>query len=525
MLINLILVPVISVSCSSHSERLSSLRNKGQGHASHTASRLPPHGDISTRHMIRTDIPSTSGKVLPSSPSSTSSVGEDRKDEAMKPKVPPKMRRQKVKQVSSPSVINHQQQIDQEFGMRTSQSMDPIPFHGPGGGTMDGRMGSIEALRLLNYVPAPGNFSSLPRTNSQSSSSDDTARGTKPYSSARYPSMVPPKPHTVHGSEGRRILSLSRNASFHGTEDRHIIVSPLDKNPAMLSEETDDDSYLYRKGSAGRMESFNYHNVSSPGRMANPQSSNYQNVPPSPGMGVVPKSMPFPLIPPHRRRHDVILEDPLTPNVEARTEGLEPDSTHDGMMSSPATFPRQVPQRSHSMHVQGEWRGRGQYTLPPESENAKMMIRDKSVCLRRGGSLHGPTDYRPGASFPIAASGFAQQSVKDHQAEASNGEADDHLSELSGPIFRQHRRTRSYEPANISHTSDRTLPKAVVPTRRGVSEYYPPPSVEEESSTERSPPPVEVSHGEAEVTSTVTYVGAAQDINQQVCELNRRMFG
>ena len=236
-----------------------------------------------------------------------------------------------------------------DMGMKMSQSLDPICAPEESYDSPDGhqshqnrhqrRSSNKSAQMHFNFVP--GNFSSLPRTNSQGS--DIGTRGSKPYSSARYQNSATkqqPVPNT------RKIISLTRNVSFHGTGEQHIIVSPLSRNPAVLSEETEDDSYLYRKGS------------SSSGTYAN---TGYQNM--------TSPELSTPLSAPVKRKHAIILEDTVTVK--------HAESAH-------------TPSRSHSMSMQGEKR-KGPYH-PSLSREFDQQEKKKSS-VHRGGSLQGSVDY------------------------------------------------------------------------------------------------------------------------------------
>ncbi len=437
----------------------------------------------------------------------------DEKREEMKPKVPPKKFRRSQQQLSSPSVSFHKFAHDSSE-MKMSQSMDPIPFMGDSSnvGVVKDRTSSF--TRPSSYRAYAGNFSSLPRTPSQSSAIDIDSRGTKPYSSARYTAVDPPKPSPTHNSSGskRRGLWISRNASFHsGMEDHRVIVTPLDVTAGTLSEDTDDDGYLYRQGSIDRDRDRG--GANSGGK----SSSGYHNE-----KSLV--SLPQPYVPPHRRTHDVILEDP---SAVGSSSGRDPGAR------SPATFPRQAPGRSHSMHVQGERAGSRGNPAAHGGGNAVRFTETSSAMvvqgvdgkrgsgLQRGGSL-GPRDYNADGFHPLPGSNLAQQSVRDLQAD--NEEASDKLGELMSPALRKHRRTRSYEPTNVPPSPGAVSPQSATPSRRGVSEYFPTPSVLEESPlpSDQGPKvtanmaPGGVVEGGA---SDVTYVGAAQDINQQVCDM------
>ena len=410
-----------------------------------------------------------------------------------------------MKQKSSPAIAFQHFTFEPAAEMRMSQSMDPIPFSGDSWNADAGTFGSVTGFeraeprsfsRPSHYNPHPGNFSSLPRTASQSSCIDEGTRGTKPYSSARYQSLETSKKSPAHDGSGPRGLPISRNASFHaGMQERRIIVSPLERNPGTLSEETDDDSYLYRKGSTGRG--------------SGSRASNYPNML-SPGGGVAKIALPQPYVPPHKRMHEVILEDQAT--AAGVGTGMENGSR------LPATFPRQAPGRSHSMHVQSERSGGDRPPVPvrfSETSSAMVVREKRSVSgVQRGGSFQGYGD-RAEPFHLMPASNLAKESVRDLQAE---DEADDKLGELIGPVLRKHRRTRSYEHTNAPPPAGETMsPKFAPPPRRGVSEYFPSPSVLEESP-ERSPAP---HAGMAEEgVGMVTYVGGAQDINQQVCTHN-----
>lgn len=92
---------------------------------------------------------------------------------------------------SSPSL--QQNQLHQQYTMNLSQSLNPLQVPatptqeaGQSHSLMRAQRRSLGGGGGRGYVPTPGNFSSLPRTHSQSSSTLDTAsRNTKPYSSAR----------------------------------------------------------------------------------------------------------------------------------------------------------------------------------------------------------------------------------------------------------------------------------------------------------------------------------------------------
>jgi len=487
-------------------ERLSSLRSKS--HSSSTPPKPPPRTDASTRHKIRTDGRSSTSSSANKNSSGVLGVGEETLVLVeVKPKVPPKKHQKKRSiqhQASSPSVMFQQFAFEPQGETRMSQSMDPIPFQGDVSfPNPDSRLSS----RPPGYVPYAGNFSSLPRTPSQASAID-ISRGSKPYSSARYNTIEPPMKlsssrNKGEGHNSHRGVAITRHASFHagmGEDRRMMVVTPMERNHPTLSEDTDDDSYLYRKGSTGR----------SGAKGGAPRPPNHHGI-------LSPISLPQPYVPPHRRKHDIILED--QPSVAGAIGGLEWEFNP----RSPATFPRQVPTRSHSMHVHGE---RGNF-----SSGGRMLADGSSATgatptretrgggsgLHRGGSLHGPRgDYYVSDSFnPLPGSTMTERSVRDLQAD---DEADDKLGELVPPVLRKPRRTRSYEPTNVS-LPDGKVSKSEIPStnRRGVSEYFPPPSVLEESSEHHIPNPAASGGGAEEGgAGVVTYVGGAPDMSQQV---------
>ena len=423
------------------------------------------------------------------------------------PKVPPKHHRKKKssqQQVPSPSVTFQQFSFEPQGEMRMSQSMDPIPFQGD---ISFLNPNSKRSSRPPAYVPYAGNFSSLPRTPSQSSAID-ASRGTKPYSSARYsvePPMKQSPSHSHHKGEGQHgHRRITRHASFHagmGGDRRMMVVVPMDGNPLTLSEDMDDDSYLYRKGSTGR----------GGAKGGAPRPSNHHGI-------LSPISLPQPYVPPHRRKHDVILEDQPS---DVGTSELEPNPR------LPATFPRQVPSRSHSMHVHGEkdnFNSGNRMFVDGSLATGTMPTRETrgGSGLQRGGSLHAPRgDYYVSDAFnPLPGSSMAPSSIRDLQAEE---EAEDKLGELVTPILRKHRRTRSYEPTNVPLPDGKVSnSESAPPSRRGVSEYFPTPSVLEESPENHTPNPASSGGGaegggaEGGGAGVVTVVGGAQDMSQQV---------
>ena len=419
----------------SYSEQMSSLRNKGHTHIAHVPLRHKAHMAMSTFHM---DSMFTNGKVPPSS---SSSIDIDRIKEPLQD--PLMLRRQSVDRRTPPSIKRHQQLIE-EASYRSnirSQSVDTLPFCELRDATTDAvasilmrNTESKMSLKLgghqpLNYVPEPGNFFSLPRNRSQSCSSESTPRGTKQYSSARYPKSMPPIVHgkSIYSSERCPKLSLSRNSSFREMDDGNVSVPPLDRNPMI---ETEDGGY-FRKAPTGNIRASNYRNTSSP------------------VMGAVP-AMPFPLNIHSSRMHDIILEDPSHSNVTSGMEVPEPDSTRGGMTDLPVPiFPRNIPGRSHSLHIPGDYHGRDRKTslLCPLEIGRTIMMREKSSCLRRGASLRCHMDCLPRVSLASVISSFSQQSEKAHQAEVDGSDLCPHQ--------------RNYEPANIRPTSGGVLPKVI----------------------------------------------------------------
>lgn len=390
--------------------------------------------------------------------------------------------------MSQLSIISPQQQVHQEavplHEMRMSQSVDPIPFHDLGDDETTNsvssmtRNGSVRRkshepfYRTRNYSGVPGNFSSLPRTRSHSCSYDNNSRGTKQYSSARYSSTMLPKVrvHSIQESDRFRAHSpsLSKYASFHGTEDRRIIVSQHDRNPMILSEEIEDDSYLYRKGSIGGRRSSSYERVLSTGE------------------DVAAMSVPDTVILPHPRMHDILFEHQSASNATAGTEPLEPDSAHVGMAVHPVpTLACKALERSHSVRMNGRKR--------PLLERAPMM-RQTSYCFQRGSSLRVQTGSIRRSSLP-AASGWVRQSLRGRPAEVDSRDL-------------QHQHTRNYESTIVPPTGDPISPKVIVTPTRRVSVL---PSVSDFSDDGTILP--------SEIyleTEALTFVGTAQDVNQQV---------
>ena len=404
--------------------------------------------------------------------------------------------------------------MDPIFSPPTPQASNSPSSHPYG--SRGQRRQPYDKVRYNNYNPAPGNYSSLPRTHSKSSStiggiSAESARGTKPYSSARFPSSTTaPSLQQASGTPEKRRIPLSRNASFHGTGDQHITVAPMDRNPMMLSEETDDDSYLYRKSATNtgmQIGVSKYENVtrrahdlnssrrasldngvqshSSP-KIRRPSDEATQVI--AGIVSPVPMATSF-----SRRTHEVIMEDP---SAAAPVPEWEPNPE-----SFMGTFPRQVPSRSQSMNVRGDTRMRmphQQFALPQqEQESVK-----KTACLRRGASLHGPADMYP-AEVRMKAKTL---DLRQFQPE---GEGDnDVVPELmSSTLPRQHRRTHSY---------DNTQPaphKNMDTFKKRTSEHFPAPREELEVSFETST--AEVSEATAASPSSSAASPSAQDLHQQ----------
>ena len=317
----------------------------------------------------------------------------------------------------------------------------------------------------VRYHPAPGNFSSLPRTSSQESVG---SRGSKPYSSARYPSSTSIKPHQTAGTLERKRSSLSRNSSFQGAVDQHIIVSPLDQNPAVLSEETEDDSYLFRKASSSSNPQYgiNYENVT---RRTSDESvrsyssagggPNYQNVSGSSGTG---KSVSLP-----RRTHEVILEDPFAPQpMESKIEDFH------------STFPRRIPSRTQSMHIHAN--AAPPPKVPPHQTGSAdwdwMQPREKGLCLRRGASLHGTADLSTRNNTSSASVGAQYPRATRRGSTSTGGNEAASGGEFVLPSVRQHRRAQSLEAGQNQGAAARgvVVESADSAERRVVSEYYPP---------------------------------------------------
>lgn len=410
--------------------------------------------------------------------------------------------------------------LDEQPAVKMSQSLDPLFTHqdlrdtsnvransGHGSGRGSGR----GSRKPYDYNPTPGNFASLPRRNSQSN--DDVPRGSKPYSSARYPST-----NQVKQAQPVPTRKMSRNASFHGMGDRErgIIVSPLDRNPAALSEETEDDSYLYRKASVD--ESFsNYENVS---RKVSEEYPNYQNVSMG-GIGSPVAPLPLP-----RRTHGVILEDPSTA-----------PSTKWDIGAVNCTFPRRVPSRTNSMHVPRE----GSVTLPANSVPPE--FKQRSYSLRRRASLHGVADMSPpsvrgqyqvaDAPLPSAPGHRGQYNMADTPLPPAPGNRSYHsvshmqLAPIGGgpggsdrqgvaAYTRKHRRAQSHDISRAGLEESAELSQ-----HRRVSEFFPREHRGEEEVEERvgQEEPVRVAD-----TVTVYSPGASgggQDLNQQVCYTSR----
>ena len=271
---------------------------------------------------------------------------------------------------------------------------------------------------------------------------------------------------------------MSRNSSL-GAADTRIIVSPLDKNPAILSEETEDDSYLFRKASStSNPHSANYENMM---RRTSDESvksysstgggTNYQNVSIG-GGGVGLKSVSLP------RRHDVIMEDPnSTPQpMESKIEDFH------------STFPRRIPSRTQSMHVHAN-----NATTPPKvpphrtGTSDQMRAREKGLCLRRGASLHGAAD------LPSSANKTSSSSIgpiyPPMARRGSSSEREDTAGiggEFSSMAVKQHRRTQSLEGRERGGGGGMMMGEVAdsAVQRRVVSEYYPRTEEEEEREEE-----------------------------------------
>ena len=470
-------------------ERLSSMRQKGHhshnspnhdhthnnnGHA-HIQSRRHGSGEhVKTMpHMATTpDDVTARASTMPHRPSGGGVAGEEK----LLPQIPPKLRRHH-KTLSNggqsmvpsgggagdpPPVPPHWTSLEKQQAAKLSQSMDTsfeshdhhrfAPQGSHDHGSMQGYVGRgpRRSYDYVRYDPAPGNFSSLPRTHSQTIS--DETRGTKPYSSARYPSSTHIRPHPPPGTPEKRKSSLGRNASFHGTGEREkmIIVSPLDRNPAILSEETDDDSYLYRKAADNASRNANYENM----RRSSDEDrrrANYKNV------NIVSMPLPSPPKPhPHSRRtHDVILEDPA-----ATTGVLEQE--HERFQSN---IPRHVPSRSQSMHIHGDRKA----SLPHPSLPRDYEWKQKATCLRRGSSLHGHADIHAHAHADGHVQGHADGHGhgKTHSPGHQNSRAEFKGDSAATPFPKQHRRTRSHD------TQGKGMEESGNKAKRRASEYYP----------------------------------------------------
>lgn len=429
---------------------MSSLRQKGhhghtQGHSHHNQSWQAPYGGR-PENVSTVQHPATSHSAVPQG---NAQGPRDEGEEGAKPQIPPKRRHKRLlsngsyaPSTSASSIPPDHQDTSTLEGQQVSklsQSLDPVFSHHDSHEVTGSAQGYVprEHRRSVDrafYNPTPGNFSSLPRASSQSSV--ESTRGTKPYSSARYPSSSIIKPHPVPSTPEKKKLSLSRNASFHGTGEKMIVVSPLDRNPTKLSEETDDDSYLYRKASTGSHSGPNYENMtkrSSDATNRSYSSTNYQNV----TIAGVGSPVPLPL---PRRTHEVILEDPsATPTT------MEWESKNNKFLS---TFPRRVPSRTQSMNMHGDTRTIPRRPSLPRDyewqETEKVhVVSSKTVSLRRGASLHGTADI-PGGGKSLPS------------------------------IPKQHRRTQSYE------TGQKTACHPVASgevwqnaSKRSISEYYP----------------------------------------------------
>lgn len=505
-------------------ERLSSLRGR-QGythnHTHRQAQQTGGRGGESAENPHYND-PRHAGRVESAPPThQLTTTPKTTPSHENKPKVPPKLRKHKKNlsetvMKSSPILPPTPPLRAHKMTSDLSQSMDPIvaPKDSPSSHPYDsrGRRRSPYEKVCYNYNPAPGNFSSLPRTNSRSGDMHtDGSRGTKPYSSARYPSSTvvqqPQQPQQGQSTQEKRKLSLTRNASFHGTGEHLITVAPMDRNPALLSEETDDDSYLYRKSGLSRGgggAANNYENVSRNGWIGytgvNPNMTRHASVDdtaqshsgsnirrPSDEAGQVIAGLisPGPVTTPASftgRTHEVIMEDPsATPNQEWNPN---PENFQ-------ATFPRQVPSRSQSMNVHGDTRIKfphQQFMLPQEFQQPQG---NKTSCLRRGSSLHGPADVHGGEAR--AETLDLQRLRKDANHDA------DVVPELSSATLpRQHRRMHSYD--NCQPTSP---PVNMEVVKRRASEYYP--ATGEEGAADL---PEDMTAGAS---------ATAQDVNQQVC--------
>ena len=496
-------------------ERLSSLRQKGSHGHGHTqqswqtpytggGGRAGDHAPDAPPHTTQVD-PKRGGRAEsappPHQPATPIRKGgaATREGEELKPQVPVKQRHKRASELAQGRGGEDHAGISRGYPSQHKRApYDKVCY---------------------NYNPAPGNYSSLPRTNSQGSDIDGT-RGSKPYSSARYPSstttaVTVPLQKDVPGSapEKRRLL-LSRNASFHGTGDM-ITVAPLDRNPAMLSEETEDDSYLYRKsvgsisgrpqhpgfrrGSDDSEKSHSaaiYQNVvrrSSLDDTAEKSSfSGYQNATrrssdeggrSASGTAVVP---PVPLVPP-RRKHGVILEDPSSAPPANQDLDLESDSHHHHQ----GTFPRRIPSRTQSMNVHGDSRSARLKSLPREFEWQHLKEdKEKGCGLRRGMSYHGPGDMPRGGTVGgahgrVSPTTDFQASITSTTREEDTDIVPDLVSPTSSLPKKQHRRTHSYDTSQSSVSSS-SAQEMTDRGKRRASEHFPA-SREEEADLVEEP--------------------------------------
>lgn len=284
-------------------------------------------------------------------------------------------------------------------------------------------------------------------------------------------------------------------------------MSPLDRHPAALSEETEDDSYLYRKASVDRMMFPSYENTARRGSEDSTcQLPNYQNV----SLGGIGSPTSLPL---SRRTHGVILEDPsTTPSMDWETSA-----------AVNSTFPRRVPARTNSMHAPGD----GNVTLPANmvSPDFEQRPPDRSSSLRRKTSLHGVVDAAP----PPAPSHRMQYGGTEAPPPPPHGQRGHHstshmqigsfrerASERSGEAsyVRKHRRAQSYDISRAGLEESTELSG-----HRRVSEFFPSRG-KEERERERE----EEEEEPARVADTVTVyspgaTGGGQDLNQQVRQI------
>ena len=433
------------------------------------------HGVAGRQGMLLTDISSVSGSIPPPSP---------RRSKSDNVQMYPTSTRHERRKASLPTIMSFEQQ--KLRGTRISQSMDPIPLDNATTvrEAFNKKMNRSREILYLShsYVPEEGNCSSLPRTHSHSCGIDSAIRGSKQYSSARYPSGAHPKIHPIHNSDRRHRLCLSRNTPHHGTEDKQSITFPLNRNHMTSSEKTEGEDFSYPKRSAGELQSSHYQNVSSTGLgMTAPSLTN------SP-----------------RRKHDIIPEDPSAYNFRATVDKLEHNLTDGGMVELPAVVNHQVPRRSRSMSMQSDGRRRHASSLTP-MELDTAMSRAKSACLRRGSSLLGHLDATPRASFPMVSSDI-NKLVNGRQSETDGSESEDTY---------QRQCKLSYEPISPRFINGETKSMERGISRRGISEYLSVPRMDEFFTSERIRRLSDISYG-TETESTMTCTSSSQGIMQQV---------